>query len=255
MGLSFSQHDRLERQYLITDVAAQHSAIDYIPAESPVDGQLTLEILRKQKNFFEHNPVLTPLIVCDTDLLFFKSISRLFDRDFDIALTKRSDNKKMPFNSGIFFVNNRNPDAGHQFWALKVQTIERYFMSDACWYGDQLVLTKIMDELSTPLGNDLYEVDGLKILVLDCNDYNFSPARDHSYLCLRPQCHVYHFKGRSRAFMQYFYRFYISAEKNSFLTPLKILFYSAWLELQHKQLKTLFTQSRERLRPVAHPTH
>ena len=253
MGLSFSQIDRLERQYLITDVAAQHSDIDYVPADKPVNCQLTLEILRKQQIFFKQNPVLTPFIVCDTDLLFFKSVSHLFEKDFDIALTKRSDNKKMPFNSGIFFVNNRNPHAAYQFWALKVQTIERHFMSDACWYGDQLVLTKIMDEYATPLAEDLYEVDGLKILLLDGDEYNFSPPRDHSYLCFRPKVHVYHFKGRSRAFMEYFYRFYVSAEKDWFFTPLKILFYSAWLELKHKQLKKLFTQSRERLSPVARP--
>lgn len=251
MGLSFAQNDRLERQYLITDAMEDRSDIDHVMTENPLNGQLTLEILRKQRDFFKQHPVHNPFIVCDTDLLFFKSVSHLFDRDFDIALTRRSENKKMPFNSGIFFVNNRKPFAAHQFWSLQVQTIERYFMTDAGWYGDQLVLTKIVDDLATPIANDLYEIDGLRILVLDGNDYNFSPKREHSYLFLRPSVHVYHFKGRSRAFMNYFYRFYISPEKDRFLTPLKILFYSVALELSRKKLKCVYLQARERLRPMA----
>lgn len=251
MGLSFAQHDRLERQYLITDDIAQFSNINYILAASPESDQLTLEILRKQRDFFKYNSLRAPIIVCDTDLLFFKSVSHLFEKDFDIALTKRLGNRKMPFNSGIFFVNNRNRDAGYQFWSLQVQTIERYFMSDAGWYGDQLVLTKIIDDLATPVGDDLYEIDGLRILVLDGKDYNFSPKREHSYLFLRPNVHVYHFKGRSRAYMRHFYRFYVSPEKDRFLTPFKILFYSVTLELSRKKLKHLYLQARERLRPIA----
>ncbi|MGV1915065.1 hypothetical protein [Rhizobium sp. 22-785-1] len=251
MGQSFSQRNQLARQYLITDTDIHIPNIERIVVEKPLSGQLTLEILRRQRDFFKHNANPTPIIVCDTDLLFFKSVSHLFDMNFDIAITRRHGNRTMPFNSGIFFVNNRTPNAGYRFWTLQVQTIERCFMNDAGWYGDQLVLTKIITDLATPVGKDMYEVDGLKILVLDGDQYNFSPNREHSYLFLRPNVHVYHFKGRSREFMRYFYRFYISSEERDIFTPLKILFHSIRLELSRKKLKGLYLQARERLSPAA----
>lgn len=239
MGASIARIESLHNRYLITDAPISNIDFNIIDMEAPDHSQLTLEILRSQREFFQNRVLDSPYIVCDPDLLFLKTVGALFHDDFDIALTARA-NRRMPFNSGIFFVNNRHPDAAFRFWDLQVRAIEADFMADAGWYGDQLVLRHIIENRATKHSPYLYEVDGLKIRILDGAQYNYSPPREHPYLFLKPDVHVFHFKGRCRSYMKKFYEYYIDRPHDWFYKAPWFLWDSIQLEWRRKREKALY---------------
>ncbi|WP_377290005.1 hypothetical protein [Rhizobium sp. SG2393] len=249
MGLSFAAANPLSKQYLMGDSAVPVEGIIPLPVAEPAAGFLTLDILRRQRDFFALNTPATPFLVCDPDLLFFKPVSELFADDFDIALTRRAGSRRMPFNSGIFFVNNRNPQAAERFWSMQVAAIEDRFMGDAGWYGDQLVLRHLIEDEATVIAPDRYRLQGLTIRVLDGDTYNFSPDREHPYLFRRPDVHVYHFKGRCRSYMEPFYRHFIADGARSPLRPIGRLIEGVRLDMERSRLKPLYLRARERSAP------
>ncbi|WP_149737717.1 hypothetical protein [Rhizobium sp. RU20A] len=249
MGLSFAACDRLATQWLMGDSPADVLGMTAIAVLAPAPHALTLDILRRQRDFFIARPPETPFLVCDPDLLFFKPISDLFEDDFDIAFTRRSGSRRMPFNSGIFFVNNRKPEAAARFWSMQVDAIEQAFMADAGWYADQLVLRHLIEEKAVALGSDRYRLDGLTIRIIDGETYNFSPRREHPYLLRRPDVHVYHFKGRCRSYMAAFYRHFIAPVKPP-MEPMMRLLAALRLDRERGRLKPLYVRARERCAPV-----
>jgi lipopolysaccharide biosynthesis glycosyltransferase len=126
-------------------------------------------------------------ITIDTDMIVKKDLSHVFDKDFDVALTRRYGVildangtdivKEMPYNCGLMFSRN------HEFWkdCLKLMNV----MTDDLkqWWGDQVAVKAMADS---------YDV-----LELDCAEYNYTPKNADE----RKDVYVYHFKGQRKAWM------------------------------------------------------
>ena len=210
--------------------------------------ELTLNILRLQRDYLTTAPEGSHWIVCDPDFLFFKDPAQVFDLDFDIALTQRT-NKKMPYNSGIIFIKNKEKNNALNFYNEKIKIIENNFSDYSNWFGDQLVLNYIIKKSQKEYRTQLLKYNDINIKILNSSEYNYSPRRDHPYLFLKPDVTAFHFKGRCRPYMREFFCIYVSKDGSASSRFLKKYINSIRLELQRGNLKDLFLSARERIIP------
>lgn len=174
----------------------------------PVNHQnFMLERTRRQADFLQRKPFNRPVVFVDTDMLLISPLSAIFEQDFDIALTVRSK-KHMPINGGLILANSRRPEASRAFFSRILSIMEEKALTPwREWYGDQYALAEILQ------GTDLVEntgrvidAEGIRILLLDANRYNFTPRTKRPALGqdLR-SISLYHFKGEYRHYMRFFW--------------------------------------------------
>ena len=188
--------------------------------------------------------------MCDPDALLVRAgIEQVFDDSFDIAITRRDD-RRMPYNSGVVFVNDHSSDCGQRFHRLQGEIITELFSKEAGWFGDQLVLTEIIEKRSTQVSKDLYDGNGLRIKILDAAKYNFSPNRNHPYLLMPPRGVVlYHFKGRCRTYMYDFFQFFVERRFKGIVRLVWLPIRFVVNEWRRKSVKSLFLRSAVRVMP------
>lgn len=248
MESSLSSHGASVQQHVITssEVAIEKASVHKVDRVSW--SELTLEILRLQRNFFlQSAQENTNWIVCDPDFLFFRNPDFVFDDDFDVAITVRQ-HSLMPYNSGIFFIRNHGGSAA-RFFDAQIETIEHHFMSNAQWFGDQLVLRFIIENAEMIPHEDIFLFNGLRIKLLDARQFNFSPAKEHPNLLRPPDVIAYHFKGRCRVYMKYFYRYYVARDGLPRFWRVS-RFLDFWkLKLERSRLKPIYRAAVGRQRP------
>ena len=250
LARSFQINARLGSAYFISDVEVVSNVLTKIKAPRPSETELTLAVIRQFVEFFVSRADGGKYVVCDPDVLLVgPGIEQVFDETFDIAITRRGD-RRMPYNSGVIFVNDLSPDCGQKFYRLQDEIITQIFSKEAGWFGDQLVLTEIIERRSTQVSNDVYDCDGLRIKILDAAKYNFSPNRDHPYLAPPPRGVVlYHFKGRCRTYMEDFFQFFVERRFKGIVRlvwlPIKF-FVNEW---RRKSVKSLFLHAADRVMP------
>lgn len=132
------------------------------------------------------------MLVLDTDILVKKSVEHVFDKDFDVAFTKRDRpvrsesgfdiTRIYPYNCGVMF--SRSP----KFWKDCSQ-----FLTDdvpveySSWMGEQLSM------------NVVAESGNYRVHDLPCDLYNFSPAYPDATW---EPAYIWHYKGpRRKAWM------------------------------------------------------
>lgn len=130
-----------------------------------------------------------PWLSLDTDVLVLKDLSFIFDKDFDVALTRRYNSILdqegndltviMPYNAGVMFSKNS------AFWKDAARTLQRMPESAHKWYGDQLSI-----RLSA-------EKNVWNVLELACDEYNYTPNSASE----RKDVYVMHFKGKRKDWM------------------------------------------------------
>ena len=208
---------------------------------------LTLEILRLHRDYLHSAKEGDCWIVCDPDFLFFSDVSCVFEGDFDVAMTVRKSSD-MPHNSGIFFIKNRNGSA-NRFFDLQVNLIEQNFMNNSQWFGDQLVLAHIAKNATHNSEKNFFEYDDLRIKILEANEFNYSPNREHPNLLSTPTCRAYHFKGRCRSYMRYFFKHYCNRKNRPFFWKIGLLIDFFKVELERKHCKQLYEAAVVRHKP------
>lgn len=129
-------------------------------------------------------------LTLDTDVLVMKDLRTVFDKDFDVALTRRYGTilspdgidivEAMPYNTGVMFSRNR------QFWENCYKTLLGMPESAHRWWGDQLSVRLAAE------GNRF------NVLELHCDTYNYTPKDDKD----RKDVFVYHFKGNRKDWMK-----------------------------------------------------
>ena len=250
LARSFQLNARLGSAYFISDVEVVSDILTRIKAPKPLEKELTVAVIRQFAEFFQSRADGGKYVVCDPDVLLVGSgIEQVFDDTFDIAITRRCD-RRMPYNSGVIFVNDLSLGCGHRFYQLQDELIMEGLYEEAGWFGDQLVLTEIIEKRSMRVSKDIYDCNGLRIKILDAAKYNFSPNRDHPYLAPPPKGVVlYHFKGRCRTYMDDFFQFFVERRFNGIVRlvwlPTKFLV-NEW---RRKSVKSLFLQVAERVMP------
>ena len=250
LARSFQQNACLGSAYFISDVEVVSDILKMIKAPRPLENELTLAVIRQFVEFFQFRADDGRYVVCDPDILLVGAgIEQVFDDSFDIAITRRGD-RRMPYNSGVVFVNNLSSDCGQRFYRLQDEIIIELFRKEAGWFGDQLVLTEIIEKRSTRISKDVYDCNGLRIKILDAAKYNFSPNRDHPYLAPPPRGVVlYHFKGRCRTYMDDFFQFFVERRFNGIVRLVWLPIKFVLNEWRRKSVKPLFLRSAERVMP------
>ncbi len=250
LARSFQKNALLGSAYLISDVEVVSDVLKTIRAPRPSERELTLAVIRQFVEFFQFHADRGKYVVCDPDMLLVRAgIEQVFDDSFDVAITRRDD-RRMPYNSGVVFVNDHSSDCGQRFYRLQDEIITELFSKEAGWFGDQLVLTEIIEKRSTQVSKDLYDCDGLRIKILDAAKYNFSPNRDHPYLVPPPRGVVlYHFKGRCRTYMYDFFQFFVERRFKGIVRLVWLPIRFVVNEWRRKSVKSLFLRSAERVMP------
>jgi len=233
-------------QYVLTNSNIRLTGAHIENVKDLIFSNLTMEIIRFQRDFFESACGKSNWICCDPDFLFFDDISSVFDADFDVAMTVRNSSN-MPYNSGIFFI--KDASCAHQFYKLQFEIIKNNFMDNAQWFGDQLVLKYIIDNADYDKENDYYIFEGLRIKLLDADVFNYSPNREHPNLLVPPKVKVYHFKGRCRSYMKYFYKHYVDNEDRSVFWWFFLFIDFLRAESERKRLKHIYEAATIRHRP------
>lgn len=133
--------------------------------------------------------VAEPMIVLDTDVIVQADLSAVFDKDFDVALTKRKGRilyggkdivASMPYNTGLMF--SRNPEFWRDAYALcrkAPQDMQR-------WFGDQLCVAAVAKS------------GKYKVLELPCSKFNYTPATQNEDVSAK---FAVHYKGQRKDWM------------------------------------------------------
>jgi hypothetical protein len=130
------------------------------------------------------------MLILDTDVLVRGDVSHVFDKDFDVALTKRyrpvrtetgyDMTKLYPYNCGVMFSRNR------QFWADCSKFLEDEVPVEySQWMGEQLSMILIAER-------GKYRVLDLKV-----DEYNWTPT----FAGETSSAFIHHFKGERKQWM------------------------------------------------------
>lgn len=130
------------------------------------------------------------MLILDTDILVRGDVSHVFDRDFDVALTKRyrpvrsetgyDITRLYPYNSGVMFSRSRG------FWKDCADLfLSEFAIEDAQWVGEQLSI------------NMIAERGRYNVLDLSCDLYNWTPTERDEV----SQAFIHHYKGGRKAWM------------------------------------------------------
>jgi hypothetical protein len=132
-----------------------------------------------------------PIFVVDTDILFVKDVSDLWEREFDAALCKRTNAildrngvdiaKLYPYNAGVMAC--REP----RFWDRAYEVCKILPQGLKEWYGDQESIKWASRDFST--------------LELDCDEWNYSPNNPSD---IPATARILHCKGGRKAWMPSF---------------------------------------------------
>jgi len=225
---------------------------DTVIDRRPVDQQnFMLERTRRQADFLQQRPFDRPVVFADTDMLLISPLSDLFEQDFDIALTVRS-NSQMPVNGGLILANSKRPEASRAFFSRLLSIMEEEALTPwREWYGDQYALAEILQgiDVAENIGR-VVDAEGVRILLLDSSRYNFTPTTKRPTLSqdLR-SITLYHFKGEYRLYMPFFWE---SRVKPGFIAPQKGR--GAWLlealalEARRKRVKRTVKADNRRMK-------
>jgi hypothetical protein len=123
-------------------------------------------------------------VTFDTDVIVKKSIDDVWEREFDVALTKRGKGRclhngvdiapEMPFNTGVMF--SREP----HFWKEAYAWLRAQPEDLQGWWGDQRAVAETIQDY--------------RVLALSSDEFNWAPETEGQ----RSDARVWHYKGARR---------------------------------------------------------
>jgi hypothetical protein len=200
------------RRILITDEATA------VPADIPfhevrrypIDSQRVMfERMRVQELYLRDREAGRLSVLMDSDVVVNADPAAVFTETFDVGLTWRPQFPDAPFNGGMIFVSEGS--AGREFFSRAIACYEAFAASAPVasmyprdlksWWGDQFALALMVGyrEYAERRGDTL-SVDGLRVRLFPCADYNFvfEGATGYSPEELRRKFFI-HFKGNRKA--------------------------------------------------------
>lgn len=148
-----------------------------------------------------HSPDFDRLtLFLDPDIIMQHRRGALWDDDYDVALTWRTDaNVRHGINAGVIGCRPERKDAVIGFFDRVSSTLAALPAEDHNWYGDQEALcqiTGLTDPAASP--QDRLMVDDASVRILPCLDFNHSTSVDEEgnpILEYAPDPVFIHFKG------------------------------------------------------------
>lgn len=253
MGRSAALFHKDARLTLLTN---QHSTVP-APLFHTVECEIRPETLMfdrtvAQAGYVMRSDFKRPLAFLDTDMLFNDSLAEVLSEDFDVAVTWR-DKVQNPVNGGLIIVNSARPERGRQFFARLVDVYRSAHGANSSWDGDQFALSDIFGSSAAEISrNPRREYDGVKVLFLPCEKYNYAP--DNNRRSLRARLNgktLIHFKGARKWMMPRYWDAYLAPLEQSAPQPpasfnLQSQDKHAWLDRAEKCAELLATFSEGR---------
>lgn len=166
------------------------------------------ERVRAMAAYVNSSAFTATTLFLDSDAFVGQDFRAVLEQDFDIAVTFRP-NLAMVLNEGVQAASHRRPEKVRAFYNGYLATYEalaedpdvqaRYPHGIKKWRGGQLSLNNVAWDGAYPHAGEVRELDGTRILYLDCDDYNYKPAQTDGLRALLAK-QVVHFKGGSKEF-------------------------------------------------------
>ncbi|QMS90666.1 hypothetical protein HUN01_24920 [Nostoc edaphicum CCNP1411] len=232
-------HSNCEK-VILTDLDTNVSffSLDITVQRYPVDSRtIMLSRLVSQLHFLKSHEFKSDIVFLDSDILVNDNIESLFSQEFDLALTVRDD-KEMPINGGVIYISKRNKEAVVAFFEKLYLLYTEKYIEKSQWWGDQHALA---DAINWQKGSQVdpgnIEIDSIKILLLSCDIYNFSPdyESDLDVYELKER-KVLHFKGPRKKYMNVYWRNYLHLYGSDDWEQEKSLLKQQVVELQNERL-------------------
>lgn len=195
--------------FLPIDIAIQRYSVN--------SREIMLSRLASQLSFLTSHDFTSDVIFLDSDILINQNLEPLFYEDFDVALTIRLE-QEMPVNGGIIYISKNSNKSANKFFEKIYYSYINNYRHKSQWWGDQYALADAIGwKKGDELESGLIEIDGIKILLLPCDVYNFSPDYESDLdICELENKKVIHFKGKRKKYMSLYWEYYLSnSELNS----------------------------------------
>lgn len=149
----------------------------------------------------------------DPDILMQSCRGALWEEDYDVALTWRTDpDMHHGINAGVIGCRPRNKGAVVHFFQRLAETLAALPEEDHAWYGDQEALCRLTG-LTNPgrQPDEWLDIEGTAIRLLPVQDFNHAPPVDKNgepILEFSPSPSFVHFKGvRKKVMFDYATKF------------------------------------------------
>lgn len=161
--------------------------------------------LLAQGRVLEEDTSGTSLVFLDPDILITQPLQAALEDDFDIAMTVHPGGKEV-LNSGFIVVNPAGRERAARLFREGMRLLDadpkltHQGALNAVFELNQLVADRWRG------GCEVYPVRGLRLKLLPCELYNFSPW--DSFRALVGDCRgrvILHFKGETKRLMRYYY--------------------------------------------------
>jgi hypothetical protein len=183
--------------------------------------QPMVERMSAETSYLQTYDFVSPVVIMDGDMLVNANLEPLFERSFDVALTynegRTETDKKMPINGGLKLVNNKNPQAAvHFFQRTHDICCSEKLKEYRTWWGDQYALIESVG-IDKFWGRSIDEVtvDNIKVLLLPCDEFNFTPGRKAREIATElKNKKVLHFRGARKRYMFMYWRLYLALRES-----------------------------------------
>ncbi|MDP3920799.1 MAG: hypothetical protein Q8R76_08350 [Candidatus Omnitrophota bacterium] len=200
---------RTDLSYLAPDIEIKRYDVD--------PTQIALSRWNSRNQFLADQDFSSHFVLLDYDILVNANLLPLFDQPFDVALTYRhrteADKRpKLKINGGILFLKANRKAASMSFLNRVFTTYKEKFISRPDWWGGQYSMNEVVGHANVPeSGTRTVKTGDSTILLLPCDQYNFSPSNRYRSIAAEFQTQkILHFKARCRRLMNLYWDIYFT---------------------------------------------
>lgn len=206
MRILFKSIDRVHpnaAKFVLTDLETPISNFDNVTIKRyPRRKGVISSQISGYLNFMKEWDRKDPLIFIDWDMILQRDLTPIFADPCDIMLTCREiRNDQTPINTGLIIIPVESSlKICDLFQDVLNELRDNPEYSTSEWVGDQLFLSNLLKDIVEKNTSGIFDYQGLKIKILDCNEYNFTPlyGSEKRYY---PDKFVVHFKGSRKSLM------------------------------------------------------
>lgn len=196
--------ERTALNSLPPEIAVRRSAVD--------PDRVMYSRLLAQIDYVRNHGSDSGVVFLDSDMIVNADLRPLLDADFDVALTYR-DHPRMPLNGGVIFIKGGPHGAGLRFLERVRSLYAERFSAAGHWWGDQQALiAAVGHERFAQRIADWLMLDGVRMRLLPCEQYNFTPPNSISAIAAElPAKAILHFKGACKRLMPLYWNTHLAA--------------------------------------------
>lgn len=208
-------HDKCKK-LVLTDYKTQFPYLDrrVIIHRCDVDPRtMVLSKIAATRDYLKQTEIYDDVVLLDCDILITGNMEEVFKNDFDLGLTYRK-HEDMPINSGVVFIKAGGRERAISFLEKSYNNLKLKDRKEQVILGDQLAYSEVVGYSNIPkeetAGEVFVETETASVLLLPCNEYNFSPEKKYvSILKEIKGKKVLHFKGRCKHLMYLYWHIYL----------------------------------------------